>query len=551
MKRTDHDDTSERSTRLPSVASFVEQLYRFLAQHAFSLILAVVIASFLAMLGLRIHLVTAYIPELGGIESNVIYSVQRILDGYPLYTDPAHPPYSITQYTPLYYYLCWCISKVLHVDVANVHQVYILSRSVSLVLNLLFAGTAFVILRDIFRVGKGLSFIAFSYVFVYLDEESFSRPDSLYNLLVLVTIGLFLKSLIERESVPSRGYLIAASLSSVVTIFAKQSGIYLPVILLFFTVFYLKNFRWTLISFSTMILSFSGLFFLSSGGHVDAFLQNTVQGVNNGASLGWFAERIMIEHFQKERFINIVGLFLGFYYLATGPAKAHTFLGLAILGSFAFALVTSVKIGAAPNYFTEFIALTVMAASVFVTSHGIGIESDPARKKLSAHYQPLFLLVFVLFTLPPRFAGKFAKKVVEINHEGEQEYLSNQAIARYLYETEQLQPDDQVFVTTHVEDYLNKFLYRNVIFPHKEIVVANPPGAYDYSAFKQGLENGEVDYVIADLRKGHVDTVGQTVRIDYRFVGADFSPYVPIKQMGHYLIFKHQCLTRRQYQHWN
>lgn len=535
--------STEKPDKLLWMSDSLEKMYDFVLKNAALLVMIIVGASFLAMLALRVHLIFAYIPELGGIESNVIYSLQRILDGYPLYVDPAIAPYSITQYTPLYYYICWMIGKLFQVDPSNVHGVYMLSRGVSLVFNLMFAGGAFVILRNVFRVSKSISFIALAYAFIYLDEESFSRPDSLYNLMVLGTIGLFMKLLTEKGQQRPAFYLIVASTLSVVSIFVKQSAIYLPVLLLFFLVFYVRNMRWVLVSLLAMATSFGVLFVFSGGGNAYALLQNTVQGVNNGASLMWFAKRIMIEHFQKERFINILGLLFGTYYLAKGKNEVMKFLGLSILGSFAFAVITSVKIGAAPNYFTEFIVLAVIATIVFVTSH----DTDFGRWKLSTSnlfstYKPLFYLLLVLFTLPPRFAGKYIKKAIEINNLGVQGYQDNRAVADYLYQEEQLQPNDQVFVTTHVHDYLNKFLYKNAVFPQKEIVVANPADTYDYSAFRQGVQNGEVGYVIASLSERHVTTVAQKMQVNFDFIETDFSSYVPIKQLGDYVIFKHQSL---------
>ena len=542
----EHDSESTQPLSLKNIDSSlisnsIEAVYRFLSKNIALLIMIVVIGSFLAMLALRIHLIMAYIPEMGGIESNVIYSLQRILSDYPLYVDPAVAPYSITQYTPFYYYLCWAVGRVLQVDPSNVYQVYVLCRSVSLLLNLLFAGTAFFILRNVFRVSTPISFIAFAYAFVYLDEESFSRPDSLYSLMVLLTIGIFLKLLTEKGQQRTKLFLISASALSVASIFAKQSAIYLPVLLLFFLLFYVKNVRWTSISVLTMASAFGLLFLVSGGSDIHTFLQNTVQGVNNGATLAWFAKRIMIEHFQKERFINILGLFVGIYYLARGKNDALKFLGLCILGSFAFALMTSFKIGAAPNYFTEFIVLTVMAVIIFVTTHdSLFRKPRNTQKGWVTSYKPLFYLLLVTFTLPPRFAGKYLKKVIEVKELGEQGYLSNLAVADYLYKEEHLQPDDEVFVTTHVQDYLNKFLYKNVIFPQKEIVSANPPNTYDYSSFEKGLEEGTVGYVVASISEGHVDTVASEVKIRFNFIGSDFSPYTPIKRLGDYVVFKHK-----------
>jgi hypothetical protein len=514
----------------------VRKFYNWFTTNAVHIIVTLVAFSALCMLLLRLQLIFAYIPDLGGIESNVIYSLQRLLGGYPLYADPAHAPYSITQYTPLYYYLCGAIGWLLRIDPDEAYHVYVLSRSVSLVLNLAFAATAFAILRQIFRVNFFLSFTAFAYAFVYLDEESFSRPDSLYNLLALLSIGCFLKFLSGRKSKPDVRFLLGAAAGSVVAIFAKQSAIYLPVLLIFYLLFYLKNVRQTVLSFLIMLITFGLFLMLGNGGSFYNFIQNTVLGVNNGVSIAWFVERIAIEHFQKERFINIIGLFVGFYWLARGLHHPQRFLGLATLGSFLFALVTSVKVGAAPNYFTEFITLTVIGSIIFIVTH------DPLFNRPSVRtyrHTALFYLILVAFTLPPRFLGKFEKKYRQVNNVGKQNYEANQKVAHYLYEEVNLEPQEQVFVTTHVHDYLNKLLYRNVIFPQKEIVIANPPGVYDYSLFGQGVREGTVAYVVASVPEGHVDLTEDKPKISFDFIGTDFSAYVPIKQIGNYLIFKH------------
>lgn len=526
------------------VPRLLDRFYQGLINHSSLLMGLVAGATFLGMLGIRLYLITAYIPDLGGVESNVIYSLQRILDSYPLYADPANPPYSITQYTPLYYHLCWMVGRLVGVEAANVHHVYMLSRSVSLLLNLLFASSAFIILRNVFRIRFSLSLLAFVYAFVYLDEESFSRPDSLFNLLALLTIGLFLQWLTQQGLRHSRSYLIGASTLAIMAIFAKQSAVYLPVLLLFYLVFYLQNHRWTLTALLTMAITFGLLLTLTAQGNFHAFWQNVVQGVNNGVSVSWFMKRIMVEHFQKERFLNIIGLFCGLFFLAQGKSHTFRFLGLSIISSFAFALITSFKIGAAPNYFTEFITLTLIATVLLITSHGPTVnQSLPKNENKGApSCAPLFYLILVIFTLPPRFGGKFVKKVVEANDIGKSGYVANQAVSDFLYQEKDLQPSEQVFVTTHVHDYLNKFLYRNVIFPQKEIVMANPLQAYDYRSFWQATDEGQVRYIIASLSEGHVDTTQSHQMVKFNFLGADFSSYVPIKQLGDFVVFEHQGL---------
>ncbi len=395
---------ADYSNRPISVGSLVEHIYNHTSKNAPALIVLIATITLLATLFLRFHLVFAFIPEIGGIESNVIYSLQRFLAGYSLYADPSQAPYSITQYTPLYYYLCWIVGRIALIDPDNVHHVYILSRSVSLILNLLFSAAVFLVVKRIFRVQRSVSFVALAYAFVFLDEESFSRPDSLYNLLVVVTVGLFLASLMDERKLHAYYYLIGSSFLSVLTVFAKQSGIYLFVLLLFFVVFYLNNRQWAVTALLTMALSFATLFALCCGGEVNVFVQNVVLGVSNGVDIRLFVERIVIEHFQKERFVNILGLFIGFYYLAKGANRASKFLGLAILSSFIFALLTSFKVGAAPNYFTEFITLTIIGLAIFIDYAGINTDTRESQQGWASHLR-IFLLIFIIFTLPPDLPG--------------------------------------------------------------------------------------------------------------------------------------------------
>lgn len=523
--------------------SVLDVVYDYAAKNGFKLIMAVVLLGLLATLILRIVLIFTFIPDLGGVESNVIYSIQRILDGYPLYMDPSSSPYSITQYTPIYYFIIYGFGKLFQISGNDVESVYILSRSVSLIFNLGFAYLSALIFVNIFKGNRWMSLIAFAFAFVFLDEESYSRPDSLYNLMVMATIYVILLFLREDIRPRKERLLIIASLLTVFTIYVKQSGIFLPVLLVFFVLVYCQNIRWTLISLGTMLVSFTALFFLFTGGDLMPFYQNVIEGVNNGISLQWFAEKIMVEHFQKERFINIIGFSLAIYWLVKGESQQLKFLGLAMLGSFLFALITGVKIGAAPNYFTEFIALTVIATLVFLQKYDRLFQvGENYYKETPANFKILFYLVLVVMTLLPRFAGKIDTKIVKAKSHGYilgiEGYMDNKAIADFLYEEERIQPDDQVYITTHVEDYLNKFLYRNAVFPQKEIVFRNPEGVYNYDEFHEGLRNGDVTYIIASRARNKVIEENGTMAIKEHFLNGDYSNYEAIKEMKGYVIFK-------------
>ncbi|MEK6479035.1 hypothetical protein WJR50_15920 [Catalinimonas sp. 4WD22] len=521
--------------------SVLDVAYNYAARNGFKLIIALVLLGFLATLILRIVLIFTFIPDLGGVESNVIYSIQRILDGYPLYMDPSSPPYSITQYTPIYYFIIYGFGRLFQIGANDVESVYVLSRSVSLIFNLGFAYLSALIFGNIFKGNRWMSVVVFAFAFVFLDEESYSRPDSLYNLMVMATIYVILLFLREDVKPKKERFLILASLLTIFTIYVKQSGIFLPVLLVFFVLVYCQNIRWTLISLGTMLASFTALLFLFTGGNYVPFIQNVIEGVNNGISLRWFAERILIEHFQKERFVNIVGISLAIYWLIKGESQQLKFLGLAMLGSFMFAVITGVKIGAAPNYFTEFIALTIIATLVFLQKYDkLFYQEKTSLQESPENFKILFYLVLVGMTLLPRLAGKVDTEIIKAQPHilGSEGYQKNKAIADYMYNEQNIKPGEQVFITTHVHDYLNKFMYRNAIFPQKEIVYRNPEEVFDYSEFKEDLQNGDVKYIIASVAEGNIVTENSEIVISEDFLSADYSNYAPIKEMNGYVIFK-------------
>ena len=95
----------------------------------------------------RIVLIFYPQPDAGGVENNVIWFIQRLLDGRHLYTDPESPPYAVAQYTPLYYYITAGIGKIIGISPEDVLSVFRLSRTVSLICNLGYAGLILLIIK--------------------------------------------------------------------------------------------------------------------------------------------------------------------------------------------------------------------------------------------------------------------------------------------------------------------------------------------------------------------------------------------------------------------
>lgn len=515
------------------VPKLFASVYQYLLKNANRISFVLVAACFLTILILRVYMIFIYQSDLGGVESNVIYTILRGVAGYDIYSNPEKPPFSITQYSPLYYYATIGICKVLQITSDQVYEVYVVSRSFSLVCNLIFAAICSWILGGIFRIKGILRWLPGIFSFIYLEVESFSRPDSLYNLFVLLTIWVFLLFLQKKGQRKEIYFFIVTASLSVVTLFVKQSGIYLPLVLLFYTLFLLPSWKHFLLAGLVMTVTSGLLLWMTAGDDTGIFFQNVIVGVNNGISYKWWIERILVNHLQRESIFDILGLFLGLWYLVNAKLHPYRFLGLCTLTMFLFANVTGIKIGSAPNYFTEFLAITFILVSIFVHQNKGFIQQIP---KLSNHYPVLLLLSFI-FTIGLRtiFLLHTYPKFSSITY---QTYLANQKVVDFLKE-EGLESDDLVFTTTHRYDFLNKLLFKNSAFPQKEIVVANPSDVFDYTAFYETVRSGKLKFFI--MRKdGSYEDPG----VDENFLGVDFSSFQLVGELQGYSIYKNPKSSR-------
>lgn len=508
-----------------SISRFLATTFELLNRISNKLSLLIIIGCFAAIFILRAYLLFVYQSDLGGVESNVIYSILRVLGGYPLYQDPELPPYSITQYSPLYYYTIVNICRLFGLEPENLYAVYIVNRSFSLASNLFFAFIVSFTLRHIFNVRWAIQLIAGIFSFIYLEVESFARPDSLYNASALFTIFLFLSYLHKRQNTPKRWVLVLAAIFSVITIFVKQSGIYLPLLIILYLTFFTSSRKELAISVGAIIVSFIALIYFTKGAELTIFFKNVVGGVNNGVSYSWWIMRMLELHLQRESIFDIAGLFLGGWYLVKYQEHEYRFLGLSLLTTFVFANLTGLKIGSAPNYFTEFLAVSFIAIGVFINQHKAWIQ------KLTLPYLPVVGLLLVTFTVGIRtlFLLNEFPKFSSITYES---YLQNLEIKEYL-EDNGLHSGDLVFTTTHRYDFLNKILYENSAFPQKEIVLVNPEDTFDYTDFRKSVANGKVKFFI-ERKDGSYEDPG----ISEQFLGVDFHSFIPIKEMHGYSIYK-------------
>ncbi|UFH55091.1 glycosyltransferase family 39 protein [Spirosoma sp. KNUC1025] len=209
---------------------FLHSLYQYIAQRTYSLIWFV--AGILGLVTIYIRLKTIFLvnPDIGGIESNIVYSVLRMLSGYPLYDNPEIAPYAITQYSPIYYYLTVGVAQLSGLTPDDVYYVYIVGRCISLVFNGIYAWGIYQLARKV-ASPTSISVLVSLVAFCLLPPQSYARPDSQYNAFVVWTLLAVIRWMNSDRNKSLLFSTILVALLAAIALFCKQSAICLPIII--------------------------------------------------------------------------------------------------------------------------------------------------------------------------------------------------------------------------------------------------------------------------------------------------------------------------------
>lgn len=470
------------------------------------------IAAF-AVLGLRIYFIYIDSPNLGAMETSVVYGLQRVLADLPLFSNPEQPPFAIIQYSPLYYSLLGAVGKWLSVNPDEPFQVYVLSRWAGLIFNLIGLAMLGYVLKGIRLENKvkiALLFIAW----LCLEPGHYARPDSLQSLwfLVFVVYGF---QYVKKRSLTS---LVALTLAASLACWTKQNGVLLPLFILFYLVFIQKNVKYSIWA-SALLLGFNALLWLMLVDDPDIFLANIVKGVDNGISPVYFLSTIYDSAVKKFSPFFLIGLYLAWTWAFYPVSPEKKWLGWLLGSSFVFASVTALKWGSIPAYYADFVNLSLIGAAYW------GADFQQGKEKLFSGPQAIFASITLLLVLALHTSGKEWGRVLE---EGNSEWVEHTIALRSYVNQEGLQADEYIF--TH--DYLiNLYFFRQCLFPQNDIVYccAEPRATYDYSAFSQLIETGKIRYVI--------DWKGDNPR---SFLGEGFDDFQQLSSIGPYMIWENK-----------
>lgn len=469
---------------------------------------------------IRVFFLTWGWPNIEGIENNVVYSIQRILGGVPLYVDPELPPYAITQYTPLYHYTISGFGFLFGVSPDNVPDMFLLSRMGSLIFNILFAAVVFFTSRRIFCARPQAAFIVAVFAFIGLSATAYSRPDSLYLLFAFVAVFFFFRHIAHPQH---RSSLWLSLGFAALALFTKQSGMIIIAAFLAHTTIIRPSWRGFLRNGTAYTFFLLVLFLGFKGTDTRNFLLNTIDGLKNGIDFPYFWKRIVAGYFHREGLLWVpVGLFCGLFLLLKGKDELSRTTGLFTLVFFVFGLGTSLKTGSNASYFAEFMTLTLWG--VLLVARQTRLHSKLPEIRM---FVLLVFLVFAGFKVSYSYffeitSGRYNMSTTFLDQE--------KAVSDFLLHDQKLQSNDMVLILLSTDKtFMHNLLWRNCVMPNRDIVdcCSDPLKVFDYTNFVENISNCKIKYL--------VNYGGKTNR---PYLGADFSHFSLLKQIGPYTVYR-------------
>ena len=465
------------------------RFYQQISQRTYLLLWLVIGLLGLITLYIRVKIIFLVNPDVGGIESNVIFSVLRMMAGYPLYQNPEQAPYAITQYSPIYYYLTAGFSRLLGFNSDDVYEVYGTGRCVALLANGFYAWGLWKLGRRI-QFSTSVATLVAILAFLLLPPQSYGRPDSLYNAFVIWTIWALVQ---WNAAITTKQLTIGLALTALLAalgLFSKQSAICLPVIVSGYLLFFSGK-PWKAFPFLGFFLLFLGLLYVSFFREApDLIYANVIRGVSNGIDFVNFRYNLVDHYLRPFAWLVIPGVAISIRYLLfeKGPRQL---LGLATFGLFLFALVTGLKWGSALNYFTEFTGLSCL----LVTD---ALWQLRTIRSEWANVGRLSLVLIVALVVPVNAMNfnweRVLRKSIDLTP-----YKEEQAVAQYVAGEIKKYPGCLIYSTQYNSSYLNAFLFRNCIVPQQDMIVGSAYAlrTFDYTDLDRAAKDGRIQFLIA------------------------------------------------------
>jgi len=461
---------------------------------------------FLLTLASRIILAGFHNANYGGLDMNVVYGIQRILAGEPLYQDPNLPTYAIMQYSPLFYYASAAVAKLFGIGSHEVQQIYMVTRSLNIICNLITVLlTAGIISMWAFPWRRVLTYAL--PVLMIVTMEYYTRGDSMHLMFFVAAMYATLNYLKNGNI----GYLALAALFAGCSIMSKQSGI-LSVGIIGFHLFFITGEYGKAIFFGLLsVLAAAAVAWLCTGGDWLAFYQNAYLGLKNGIGWDWLYTIFTSQFYYDLILFYFLGGIIAFHAFKHTSDRLYRFIGTGAVMSFLFALITGLKIGSGNNYFTEFIffglcGLPCLLASDFSSRRLLRLGKYTVSIRLFAS-----IAFFVLIS--SKTLGLVSSIYIERWVRDKREvYEAQQKLHAYFAANHLLKKGDYIYFSKR--DFLDNIFIGYSLLPTKDVtnqVYRSNPETYDYSTLIAGMNSGYIKYIVTPTEDSSINAKDEEV----------------------------------------
>lgn len=467
-------------------------------------------------LGLKRILIFSYVPDLGGFERNVIWGIQQVMLGKPLYTNPDAAPFAIIQYMPAYYYLVATVGKLLSIDPLDAHSVYSLARTFNALLSVGSVVILYRIATRQFHIPQTISIFISSLAFLWMQAFTISgRPDCFKGFVFQCLIYVLLQYPSKRKRII---FPLAICLS-VFAFFTKQDGLVFCAILpaVLFLQREWKHMMATGIAIALTIAILFALFHYSTNGD---FVRNVLGGLHNGISISWFVG-VFSGYFAVMAVLFGLALVMSLEFMFEKNYALHV-LAAGFVFSFFPQLLFSFKYGSGPNYFLECTYISLLFLGIML--HRLSLKS--IFQFPFTHYL-LGAAILVLLFLTSAFhwfTGGFLHQEKELKAM----YQKQKDVVSWLHNNAN-QPDFKVLVLINRqwEDHTTTLLADHVVAPCRDvsIQVFDAKKQTGFAPLQSVVESGDVDFIVSD---------GRSISPFLKF---DYSQYQQVEVVGGYTIF--------------
>lgn len=441
----------------------------------------------LCVIGLSILLVLSFFSgtDIRGVESNVIYTIQRILsDNTFLYQNPNELPYAITQYTPLYYLLCDLVASVAGINAFDVLGIRQVSKLISFTFLLTSSYYFYAILCYHIKLNKHNAFLFTSlFVVVTFPWFTITRPDVLVSAFMIMSVYFYFNYRLNVNPfyIYLIGFLCFLSFAS------KQTGLLFGFV---FCVYMLYRRQWNAIvrfsiGFCVGLVCLGVVLYIAE--YDITFLKaNIVDGVSD------FSLMYAIKSPYRDFVIYYSLLFLGVIIfikrnLRSIVLKQNSQLFFLILTSvllFLFSAGFALKSGSGLNYFNDFIIVLLLVIACLVKQYNL---LEPMYKN-KYHVFILIIGIQICIVHYIYYAPKISRGVYE-------EHLSNSTLRDEINTFLKESVDASYFYSEDRRINMNNF--EQCVLPQYEIYQsALHKNVFDFTNLSKDFRNGNIKYLI-------------------------------------------------------